>query len=44
MQVAGANQYALVKLGGAMGINLIAQGAQMRGETVEQFLATRKKP
>src|SRR3954467_13549089 len=38
LQVAGGNQYALVKLGGALGINLVAQGAQMRGETVEEFL------
>jgi protocatechuate 4,5-dioxygenase alpha subunit len=42
LQAAGGNQYALVKLGGALGINLIQQGAQMRGETVEQFLKTRK--
>ena len=43
LQAAGGNQYALVKLGGALGINLVQQGAQMRGETVEQFLKTRKK-
>ena len=43
LQVAGGNQYALVKLGGALGINLVQQGAQMRGESVEDFLKTRKK-
>lgn len=41
MQAAGGNQYALVKLGGALGINLMQQGAQMRGETFEQFMQTR---
>ena len=41
MQVAGGNQYALVKLGGALGINLMQQGAQMRGESFEQFMQTR---
>ena len=41
MQVAGGNQYALVKLGGALGINLMRQGAQMRGETYEEFMRTR---
>ena len=41
MQVAGGNQYALVKLGGAMGINLAQQGAQMRGESFEEFMKTR---
>lgn len=41
MQVAGGNQYALVKLGGAMGINLLEQGAQMRGETLAEFMKTR---
>ena len=43
LQAAGGNQYALVKLGGALGITLVQQGAQMRGETVDQFLKTRKK-
>ena len=42
LQAAGGNQYALVKLGGALGINLVAQGAQMRGESVEEFLKSRK--
>jgi protocatechuate 4,5-dioxygenase alpha subunit len=42
LQAAGGNQYALVKLGGALGINLVQQGAQMRGQTVEEFLKTRK--
>ncbi|HEY6822595.1 MAG TPA: protocatechuate 3,4-dioxygenase [Burkholderiales bacterium] len=43
LQAAGGNQYALVKLGGALGINLVQQGAQMRGETVDEFLRTRKR-
>jgi protocatechuate 4,5-dioxygenase, alpha chain len=43
LQAAGGNQYALVKLGGALGINLVQQGAQMRGETVDEFLKTRKQ-
>ena len=43
LQAAGGNQYALVKLGGALGINLVQQGAQMRGETVDEFLKTRKR-
>ena len=41
LQVAGGNQYALVKLGGALGINLVEQGAQMRGESFEEFMKTR---
>lgn len=41
LQAAGGNQYALVKLGGALGVNLLAQGAGMRGETLEAFLQTR---
>ena len=41
MQAAGGNQYALVKLGGALGINLMQQGAQMRGETFAEFMRTR---
>src|SRR5256885_8299960 len=43
LQAAGGNQYALVKLGGALGINLVQQGAQIRGETVDELLKTRNK-
>ena len=41
LQAAGGNQYALVKLGGALGINLVHQGAQMRGQSFEEFMLTR---
>ena len=37
----GGNMYALIKLARALGIKQVAVGAQMRGETVEQFLASR---
>ncbi len=37
----GGNMYALIKIARALGIEQIAVGAQMRGETVEAFLATR---
>ncbi len=37
----GANIYMLLKLGGATGIGLYEIGAQQRGETLDQFLATR---
>jgi len=36
---AGANIYALVKLGGALGENLLQMGARMRGEPFEAFMA-----
>ena len=36
---AGANIYTLVKLGGALGENLLQMGAQMRGEPFEAFMA-----
>jgi protocatechuate 4,5-dioxygenase, alpha chain len=36
---AGANIYALVKLGAALGENLLQMGARMRDEPVEAFLA-----
>ena len=39
---AGMNIYAMLKLGSATGNSLYRMGAQMRGETYEQFLATRK--
>ena len=38
---AGMNIYAMLKLGSATGTSLYRMGAQMRGETYEQFLATR---
>ena len=39
---AGMNIYAMLKIGSATGNSLYRMGAQMRGETYEQFLATRK--
>ena len=41
LQVAGCNQYALVKLAGTLGVSLIQMGAKIRGETPQQFLQTR---
>jgi protocatechuate 4,5-dioxygenase, alpha chain len=38
---AGCNIYFLLKIGAVTGIGLYKMGAQMRGETYEQFLATR---
>ena len=38
---AGTNIYYLLKIGAATGNGLYKMGAQMRGETYEQFLATR---
>jgi protocatechuate 4,5-dioxygenase alpha chain len=37
----GGNIYLLLKIAGTLGSSLLAMGAQMRGETLEQFLATR---
>jgi protocatechuate 4,5-dioxygenase alpha chain len=37
----GGNIYMLLKLGSATGNGLYAMGAQQRGETLRQFLATR---
>lgn len=37
----GGNIYIILKVAGALGISLMQMGAQMRGETLEQFLATR---
>ncbi len=37
----GGSIYLIIKIGGVLGVSLIAMGAQMRGETVEQFLDTR---
>jgi protocatechuate 4,5-dioxygenase alpha chain len=38
---AGTNIYFLLKIGSVTGNGLYKIGAQMRGETYEQFLATR---
>jgi protocatechuate 4,5-dioxygenase, alpha chain len=38
---AGGNIYVLIKVGGAVGQNLLQMGAQMRGESLEQFMQTR---
>jgi protocatechuate 4,5-dioxygenase alpha chain len=38
---AGTNIYFLLKIGSVTGNGLYKMGAQMRGETYEQFLATR---
>lgn len=38
---AGTNIYSLLKIGSVTGNGLYRMGAQMRGETYEQFLATR---
>ena len=39
---AGMNIYFMLKIGSVTGNGLYKMGAQMRGETYEQFLATRK--
>ena len=39
---AGLNIYFMLKLGSVTGNSLYRMGAQMRGETYEEFLATRK--
>ena len=38
----GASPYLIFRLSGAVGVGLAATGAQMRGETLEQFIAGRK--
>lgn len=38
----GASIYLLIKIAGAVGHSLLQVGAQMRGQTVEQFMATRR--
>jgi len=38
---AGGSIYLLIKIGGAIGQNLLQMGAAMRGETLEAFLKTR---
>lgn len=40
----GANSYMLMKLGATIGVGHYHQGAQERGETYEEFLATRNVP
>ena len=37
----GGNIYLILKIAGTVGATLLQMGAQMRGETLEQFLATR---
>lgn len=37
----GGNIYIILKIGGALGVSLLQMGAQMRGQTPEEFLATR---
>ena len=39
---AGANIYTLVKLGGVLGENLLQMGAQMRGESFEEFMRRKR--
>ena len=41
---AGGNIYYLIKVGFLTGNGLYRMGAQMRGETYEEFLATRNDP
>jgi len=41
---AGGNIYYLIKLGAVTGNGLYRIGARMRGETYEEFLATRNVP
>jgi protocatechuate 4,5-dioxygenase alpha chain len=41
MIAAGGNVYVFLKIAATIGSNLIEVGAAMRGETVEEFLATR---
>ncbi|MDG2112744.1 MAG: protocatechuate 3,4-dioxygenase [Actinomycetota bacterium] len=38
---AGGNVYVFLKIAATIGSNLIEVGAKMRGETVEEFMATR---
>ena len=38
---AGGNIYVFLKIAATIGSNLIEVGCQMRGETVDEFLATR---
>jgi protocatechuate 4,5-dioxygenase alpha chain len=38
---AGGSIYLLIKIGGAVGQNLLQMGAQMRGETLDAFMKSR---
>ena len=38
---AGGNIYVLIKVGGAVGQNLLQMGAQMRGQSLEEFMQSR---
>ncbi len=38
---AGGNIYVMLKIAGTVGQTLLQMGAQMRGQTLEQFMATR---
>ena len=40
----GGNSYMLMKVGATIGVGHYHQGAQERGETYEEFLATRTTP
>jgi len=37
----GGSIYLILKIAGTIGQTLLQMGAQMRGETLEQFMATR---
>ena len=41
---AGGSIYLLIKIGGAVGQNLLQMGAQMRGESFDEFMKTRPGP
>ena len=38
---AGGSIYLLIKIGGTIGQNLLQMGAQMRGETLDEFMKSR---
>jgi protocatechuate 4,5-dioxygenase alpha chain len=40
----GGNIYYMIKMGATVGAGLYKMGAQMRGETIDEFLATRNQP
>ncbi|HEY6434687.1 MAG TPA: protocatechuate 3,4-dioxygenase [Acetobacteraceae bacterium] len=40
---AGGSIYLMIKIAGTVGQNLLQVGAKMRGQTVEQFMATRPR-
>ena len=41
MVAAGGNVYVFLKIAATVGSNLLEVGAEMRGETLDQFMATR---